>query len=764
MSIRYLTEREKKLRLRRKHAEEIIAWKKKLDDEELKVREIEKQANQVLKEKPKQNSPKIKEKIKKEKTGKLEEKDELENEDEEEDIVTDIVKTESKLAPLSVTKTIATSINNNENNSYAESFESSIVSTVQDIKSRSLFNNNNNNKKINNDSQSNVILTSIQHSVPSQISEWSSKTENRDDDTTKDSSSTSISEPTATTASSNTSASVRELEIKVKELKNEYIKKRNEAEKLGKMLKEAEKMKMKEKEEQLRKKIESYDTKLEKIKTALNNKSEKQTKKVKQESKSEIKTEEIADYENSSVSSSSSNDAKTKSTSSLSTKQISTQKYDEEFESERPTTQTSTTTTTTTTTTSSKSSEEEEPSEKVESKKEESNNKMRKIEEDEKSTISDISEDLMGNSASQNNMKLDGLEDMEENSNSLNSSTDTQILILGSSRQANKESNGEKDQSLNEIEKFRKQDSAIQNFVKNYLSNLIDDMIEIRNVKSSKLLAEQYKETVERLNDDKESEEESDEENVKIPIPPIDLDQVFDDDNKAKNLNDTKNESLKPPVFNVPFSKEKVSILIDKAIEDYYWKNLNNLKNILEVNVNDDGNSLAKNSSLQEFFAPETESKEIEFNFKKMLLDLTGEFVYDLYLENYEKPELISEFLPGYHKPLKKKHFKSYFKGPASLDKVKELVRNKVLNYFKLDVNNNNELANKNRIKSKWRIQKKLDLVDGLLDVEMREQEHEWSNYEIEEYEAKLHISNSIFDMLLKDTIDCVQLALIKKK
>ena len=43
-----MTEREKKLRLRRKHAEEIIAWKKKLDDEELQVREIEKKASQVL--------------------------------------------------------------------------------------------------------------------------------------------------------------------------------------------------------------------------------------------------------------------------------------------------------------------------------------------------------------------------------------------------------------------------------------------------------------------------------------------------------------------------------------------------------------------------------------------------------------------------------------------------------------------------------------------------------------------------------------------
>lgn len=34
---RYLTEREKQLRMRRKQAEDIISWKKKLDDEEMKV-------------------------------------------------------------------------------------------------------------------------------------------------------------------------------------------------------------------------------------------------------------------------------------------------------------------------------------------------------------------------------------------------------------------------------------------------------------------------------------------------------------------------------------------------------------------------------------------------------------------------------------------------------------------------------------------------------------------------------------------------------
>lgn len=45
----------------------------------------------------------------------------------------------------------------------------------------------------------------------------------------------------------------------------------------------------------------------------------------------------------------------------------------------------------------------------------------------------------------------------------------------------------------------------------------------------------------------------------------------------------------------------------------------------------------------------------------------------------------------------------------------------------------------------------------------MREQEYEWSNYEFEEYEAKTLISNTIFDMILKDTIDCFQVNISKR-
>lgn len=651
-------------------------------------------ANQVLKKKTLKLSPKSDKKTKSE-------HEEPDSEEVEEDVATDVIKTESKIGPHS-TKTIATSI---QENSYAESFDSSTISTVQEIKTKNLT------KKSRDDSQSNLIATSLLNSVPTQLNNSMSKADTRDDDTTKDSSSSSLSELTGTTPSSSTSSSVRELEKKVKELKNEYLKKKNEAEKLGKMLKEAEKLKIKEKEEQLRKKIESYDNKLEKIKSALNKK-EKINEKI---------SKPIEDEEVKSLSSSTSDDAKSSSAKPTSTGQ----RYEDDFESERP------------------------------------NSEARQIEDEEKSTVSEISEELMGNTASQSNMKLEGIEDQDENSTSINSSTDTQILILGSSRQTK-----DKEQSESEIEKFRQQDMAIQSFLKSYLDQVIDQMIEVKNSKTNKLIAEQYRETMEELDEEGSIEEEHESEqpdddlmstqNIKIPIPPIDLDEDLDEDGKPKKMNESQNES-KPVVLNVPYEREKVTHLVDQAIQNYYWKHLNNLKQVLETNSK--STSLYDEKSLDEFFRPDADFKEPESSFKKMILDLTGELMYDLYLERFEQADVVSEFLPGHLRPLKKKHFKSYLKGPSDLTRVKDLVGKKVLDLFKLSADKENKM----KVKSKWRIQKKLDLVDGLLDVEMREQEHEWSNYEIEEYEAKLLISNSVFDLILKDTIDCVQSTIIKK-
>lgn len=65
--------------------------------------------------------------------------------------------------------------------------------------------------------------------------------------------------------------------------------------------------------------------------------------------------------------------------------------------------------------------------------------------------------------------------------------------------------------------------------------------------------------------------------------------------------------------------------------------------------------------------------------------------------------------------------------------------------------------------RTKWRLQKKLDLVDSLLDREMREQDPEWADYEVEEHEAKIIVANTIFDSILQDTIDYFQASFNKK-
>ena len=162
---------------------------------------------------------------------------------------------------------------------------------------------------------------------------------------------------------------------------------------------------------------------------------------------------------------------------------------------------------------------------------------------------------------------------------------------------------------------------------------------------------------------------------------------------------------------------------------------------------------------------------DMEVNFKHMLLDLIGELMHDLYLEKYAKPQQISEFIPGVTTCLKKQHFRSNPAGPAQVHEAKRLVRDKILRIFKFTSDSTLSASSgmvvgskKFNSKSKWRSQKPMDLVDSLLDSEMREQEHDWSNYDQEEHEAKLLISNTIFDIILKDTIECFQINFLKKQ
>ena len=110
-----------------------------------------------------------------------------------------------------------------------------------------------------------------------------------------------------------------------------------------------------------------------------------------------------------------------------------------------------------------------------------------------------------------------------------------------------------------------------------------------------------------------------------------------------------------------------------------------------------------------------------------MLFDLSGELVYDLYRENYEKNQPVSVYVPGFQLLLKKSFFKTSLKGPSQKSETSDVVFNKIkdiLNFPCKTESKKNLTSNRGDKKSTWRVQKRLDLVDNILDREMREEEN----------------------------------------
>lgn len=829
-SEKYLTEREKKLRLRRIHAEEIIAWKKKLDDEEYQVQEIEKKASQVLisAKKPSQSETNEAEKSTTSKLAKSKTDDIEEN-----------IKTESKQRTTT-------------EKSYSESFAST-----------------QSNKKTS--ASAPRIIASIQAQEVDESSIRSNYETKNDEISTNliDKYETSISE---STSSSTATATAKDLEFKVKQLKEELLKKKSEAEKLRQTLKNKEKSKLKEKEEILRKKISSYDVLIDKIKTALDkeqdqqqaehnkqqidhekSKSEEKTttsssREVKTEIKvdrkeksqvttTDIKTESIKDdYEDEidQDKSSSISSATTPSSSSSSEKQIKTdiklpsisnkksieeqtsirddtvsssstsaskksskqhkslketaeqpnkQQYDDDFTQQSSTQQKST----------SSLSKSKPKEDKLEAFYMSNNKKVELDDEDEKtskSTVSEISEEINVDVNSEDKSQL-GKEKEGDESETSDSSTDTQILLLGRSQKSESlpAPIAEQKPAVVQVETPRedKNDEKLkENLVDNIQSVLVEEMIEqmldIRRMKKIKEMEKSEQVVFDKGSDEeeldtsdfnKEPEMIEDEDDLlattgknmietssfKIHIPSIDLSE--EEANKQKEL---AKELAKEPVMNVPFTKEKIGALCDMAIESYFWKRLESNQSLLNTNESE-GLELFFKSSMTVADGDAKESSAVELTFKQMLLDLIGELMNDLYLERFDKPQSVSEFLPGVKTSFKKQYFKSNPKGPSKQEDAKSLIKDRILRIFKLNGNEAEIQASRPKTaKSKWRSLKKLDLVDSLLDNEMREQEHDWANYEIEEHEAKLLITNTIFDMILKDTIECFQINFLKKQ
>lgn len=189
---------------------------------------------------------------------------------------------------------------------------------------------------------------------------------------------------------------------------------------------------------------------------------------------------------------------------------------------------------------------------------------------------------------------------------------------------------------------------------------------------------------------------------------------------------------LEETFYAVPHKKEEIKDLVSIAVDEF-WKRRRY------------GESMDGVQAPDSFFTPEDAQQDMENKshrvFKKLLFDLTGEIIRDVYKdEDNEHP-------PPWTK-IKRKQQK-YFRGislPTTIDVLKPIVQEVVIDILGL---NGSRKADCN----KWNIRKKKDNVDSILVQELREEEPQWVDYDNDELAVKMQLTDSILDSLLADTV-----------
>lgn len=195
--------------------------------------------------------------------------------------------------------------------------------------------------------------------------------------------------------------------------------------------------------------------------------------------------------------------------------------------------------------------------------------------------------------------------------------------------------------------------------------------------------------------------------------------------------------------YAVPHEKEEIQEVVSSAV-DIYWE------------TKRDGGALDAVEPPEDFFMDEDNNNDIEGKsrkvYKKLLFDLTGEIICDVYKDNQDDDP------PPYAKLKSRRH--KFFNGaapPKTLEKLKPLVQEAVNDI--LGVNGSRKTD-----KNKWSVRKKKDHVDNILVEELREEEPEWVNYDNDEIAVKMQLTESIFEMLLTDTVQTMNKIYRKKQ
>lgn len=184
--------------------------------------------------------------------------------------------------------------------------------------------------------------------------------------------------------------------------------------------------------------------------------------------------------------------------------------------------------------------------------------------------------------------------------------------------------------------------------------------------------------------------------------------------------------------YAVPHEEKEIGTIVSSAVDEFweqrrYGEPLNDLQPSEAFYTHEEiGSDLISNSRRV---------------FKKLLFDLTGEVIRNIYKEEeYDSPV-------AWHK--KKRKINKFYKGaspPTTVDVLKPVVQDAVIDILGLNGAKKSE-------KTRWGIRKKKDLVDTILVQELRAEEPDWVNYDDDEIAVKMQLTETIFNDLLTDTV-----------
>ena len=196
--------------------------------------------------------------------------------------------------------------------------------------------------------------------------------------------------------------------------------------------------------------------------------------------------------------------------------------------------------------------------------------------------------------------------------------------------------------------------------------------------------------------------------------------------------------TIEPEVFcAVPRSTEQIDDLVEKVVE-LFWERRRYGESWQNMNPPASYYISPRVSGRSDVSSDNTNSSDV---YKRMVFEMTSELLRDMYRSECEEQLSEQHCTPSQYVV---KH------PPTTLDTLKPMVQRQIKKLLRTSGGDEKTIV-KHKPR-KWSSRKRKDNVDLLLVDELKSEEPNWVNYDVDELTVKTLLADAIFDSLLVET------------